>query len=323
VYDYGHMNLAVYTVALGNEFQLPFIELHSGVDYICFTDKIPKDSLGWEIRLVEPIIPADLPRSSREYKIRPHRWLHEYKDSLYIDTKVQLFGNPAELWSLLITEDEDISMGFIGHSFRETLKEEFREVMMSNLDSEVVVRQQIEDYSNHHSELLNMRPVWGGIIARRHNQQSCIDAMECWMENVLRYSRRDQLSILVALQKNSFRNLKINSIDNHGSQFHTWPIGQNSRSQKYLTHYFDKVLEQKLSTILSERDAISALLERAVLEAKDVRDAAVAARNSAVAERNSAVAERDSAVAERDKVLNSTIWKLFKPYRKLKDIFLR
>jgi hypothetical protein len=42
-----------------------------------------------------------------------------------------------------------------------------------------------------------------------------------------------------------------------------------------------------------------------------------------VAERDSAVAERDSAVAERDSVLNSTIWMLFKPYRKLKNIFVR
>ena len=35
----------------------------------------------------------------------------------------------------------------------------------------------------------------------------------------------------------------------------------------------------------------------------------------------SAVAERDSAVAERDSILNSTIWKLFAPYRKAKVFF--
>jgi hypothetical protein len=47
------------------------------------------------------------------------------------------------------------------------------------------------------------------------------------------------------------------------------------------------------------------------------RDSAVAERDSAVAERDSAVAERDSAVAERDSIANSTIWKLFGPYRKV------
>jgi hypothetical protein len=116
-----------------------------------------------------------------------------------------------------------------------------------------------------------MRPVWGGIIARRHDQQSCIDSMECWMASALRYSRRDQLSILVGLYKYSFKNLRINSIDDFGSEFHTWPIDNGPRSEKYLTHYFDQTLEQKISIILAERDSIA----------------------------------------------NSTIWKLFGPYRKL------
>ena len=278
------MNLVVYTVALGEEFQLPSIDLHDGIDYICFTDTIPESNLGWEIRVIDPIIPADLPRSSREYKIRPHKWLPEYDNSLYIDTKVHLIGNPKEFWGVLVSEDENISMGFVGHSYRETLMGEFEEVIHLNLDSEVVVKHQLEDYVNHYSELLNMRPIWGGIIARRHNQQSCIVAMECWMENVLRYSRRDQLSVLVGLQRNSFRNLKINSFDNFGSTFHAWPIGNNSRSEKYLTHYFDQVLNQKLSIILSERD---------------------------------------SAIADLNAIINSTIWKLFKPYRALLKLVKR
>jgi hypothetical protein len=46
---------------------------------------------------------------------------------------------------------------------------------------------------------------------------------------------------------------------------------------------------------------------------------ALAERDSALAERDSALAERDSALAERNSVLNSTIWKIFRPYRMLKD----
>jgi hypothetical protein len=42
----------------------------------------------------------------------------------------------------------------------------------------------------------------------------------------------------------------------------------------------------------------------------------VAERDAAVAERDAAVAERDAAVAERDLIVNSTIWRLFAPYRK-------
>jgi hypothetical protein len=53
-----------------------------------------------------------------------------------------------------------------------------------------------------------------------------------------------------------------------------------------------------------------------------LRDSAVSERDSAVSERDSAVSERDSAVSERDSVLNSSLWMLFKPYRKLKNKFL-
>jgi glycosyltransferase involved in cell wall biosynthesis len=51
------------------------------------------------------------------------------------------------------------------------------------------------------------------------------------------------------------------------------------------------------------------------------RDSAIAERDSAIAERDSALAERDSALAERDSVLNSTIWKITRPYRKLRNLF--
>jgi FkbM family methyltransferase len=82
----------------------------------------------------------------------------------------------------------------------------------------------------------------------------------------------------------------------------------NSRSQS----------DQIVAKASLERDSAVAERDSAVAE----RDSAVAERDSAVAERDSAVAERDSAVAERDSVLNSTIWKLLTPYRKLKNNFL-
>jgi hypothetical protein len=48
---------------------------------------------------------------------------------------------------------------------------------------------------------------------------------------------------------------------------------------------------------------------------------AIVERDSAIVERDSAIVERDSAIVERDSVLNSKIWKLTKPYRKLRSFF--
>ena len=77
----------------------------------------------------------------------------------------------------------------------------------------------------------------------------------------------------------------------------------------------NSALEERNAAVISansDRDAAVAERNAAVAVANSERDAAVAERNAAVAAANS---ERDAAVAERNAILNSTIWKMFKPYR--------
>jgi hypothetical protein len=94
-------------------------------------------------------------------------------------------------------------------------------------------------------------------------------------------------------------------------------------------HFLDKVDDKQINVFKGTLETIRRSIvqeghsSNMYLGAVAERDSAVAERDSAVAERDSAVAERDSAVAERDRVLNSTSWMLFKPYRKLKNIFVR
>jgi hypothetical protein len=80
----------------------------------------------------------------------------------------------------------------------------------------------------------------------------------------------------------------------------------------------DSAVAERDSAV-AERDSAVAERDSAVAE----RDSAVAERDSAVAERDSAVAERDSAVAEHSEILNSTIWRVFSPYRKMLTLFRR
>ena len=51
-------------------------------------------------------------------------------------------------------------------------------------------------------------------------------------------------------------------------------------------------------------------------------DIVIVQRDIAMAERDHAMAERDHAMAERDHIQESTIWKLFKPYRSLRSKFI-
>ncbi len=276
-------NLAVYTVVMGNEFELPIVDGPiEGVDYICFSNRKLDGKGIWDIRLVDPLLPADLPRSSREYKIRPHVWLSEYSHSLYIDTKVKLMGNPIDLWNSLIENHSNSVLGLFEHSFRETLRDEFREVAQLNLDEGYVLEKQLSVYEAVFKEKLSTKPLWGGIIARRHNELDCIKAMDDWYANVLTYSRRDQLSLPIALRHINLERISINESSIFESLHHLWPVWSGERPKGYSEHF---------------------------------QHSAIAERDSAIAERDSAIAERDSAIAERDVLKNSRIWRVFRPYR--------
>jgi hypothetical protein len=270
-------NLAVYTVVMGDEFELPIVEGPiAGVDFICFSNRKLDPQGVWDIRLIEPLLPADLPRSSREYKIRPHVWLSDYSHSLYIDTKVRLLGNPIDLWNSLIQSSLNNVFGIFAHSYRETLRDEFTEVSQLNLDEGYVIEKQLKTYEALFKEKLSSKPLWGGIIARKHNESDCIKAMDDWYANVLTYSRRDQLSLPIALRHIATDRISVNQCSNFESSHHLWPVWSGKRTEEYFAHF-----------------------------------------------EYSAVAERDSAVAERDSTLNSTIWRLFLPYRRAKSLFLR
>ena len=269
-------NLAVYTVVMGDEFELPIVDGPiQGVDFICFSNRKLDPKGIWDIRIVDPLLPADLPRSSREYKIRPHVWLSDYSQSLYIDTKVKLIGNPIDFWNSLIQYHSNNVLGLFEHSYRETLRNEFREVSQLNLDEGYVLEKQLSFYEAFFKEKLSAKPLWGGIIARRHNEFDCVKAMDDWYANVLAYARRDQLSLPVAVRHINSGRIAINEGSIFESPHHLWPVWSGERPKGYLKHF----------------------------------------KYSAIAERDSAIAERDSAIAERDIVKNSRVWRVFEPYR--------
>src|SRR5262249_47359548 len=57
----------------------------------------------------------------------------------------------------------------------------------------------------------------------RHNDPAVVEAMETWYAHVLRYSRRDQLSLWVALRQAGLAPL-VHKLDNFESPYHRWPV---------------------------------------------------------------------------------------------------
>src|SRR6476646_8184158 len=121
----------VYTALFGNYETLNEqpVASDSSVDFICFTDNRQQLSSSWKMVYLDPILPMDFARSSRLYKICPHRFLKDYETSLYIDNSVILKLTPEKIFDDLMNTEAHLVC--INHSYRDTVLDEFYEVLMA------------------------------------------------------------------------------------------------------------------------------------------------------------------------------------------------
>lgn len=224
--------LVVYTMAIGGDYDLQPVTATYDVDYICFTDQQNLEACGWTILQVSPLLPGDTFRSSRDFKVRPHCWLANYTRSIYIDSSVHLHQDPLKIWDYLVPNELIVFGGFF-HSYRSNLLEEFFAVGSSKLDYKRVIEEQLQVYRTHNIRTLVEKPVWGGFLARRHNNLSCINAMEIWFAHILRYSRRDQLSLPIALSNLSSNQINLVSDDIFSTVYHSWPMSKKAKPAGY------------------------------------------------------------------------------------------
>ncbi len=192
---------------------------YSDARFVCFTDDPELTSDTWEIHVVEPAFAADSVRSARLHKILGPHVDFDFDVSVYIDASVRLRETPEVLVGEWLSEGVDMALPL--HSYREHLVDEFDEVIRLNYDDRARVYEQLADYAENSPHVLSARPHWTAILVRR-NSAAIARAMRVWADHVLRYSRRDQLSIMLALDTGlAFRGI---DIDNFDSRFHEWPV---------------------------------------------------------------------------------------------------
>jgi hypothetical protein len=308
---------AVFTALLGGyeELNEQPIAAESGVPFICFTDDPRLASETWQIIPVEPLLPLDLVRSQRDLKIRGHRDLDEFEETLYIDNSVLLLKTPEDILDDWLAEaDYAVSL----HSYRERVIDEFDEVVALNYDDAGRVHEQLLHYSDLYPELIHQHPYWNGIIARRRTL--AVDAaMQLWFDHVLRFSRRDQLSANVAL---GLSEVHVNPIpiDNFESELHRWPVDVKRKISlgKNSTRNTGPILAE-VARLKREVMDLTEKLEREQAERADDRRDAVRT-NEALDDALRRVDEEGERVraqmqAQLDQVLLSRSWKISAPVR--------
>lgn len=148
----------------------------------------------------------DSRRNSRIQKIMPHKFM-EADYFIYIDGNMKLLISPEEIIKRYM---DGYDMALFAHGARDCIYDEALEVAKLKLDDPEIIIEQAKYYEDHeyakHKGLLQ-----GGFIVRRNNPRTQI-FNEAWWADYCRFSRRDQLSLMPAIDVSG---LVVNTIHEH------------------------------------------------------------------------------------------------------------
>lgn len=187
----------VYTCMFGysekfNDYQLDY---KTNTDFIIFTDDLDLKSTFWDVRYVNRSL-LDPARESKKYKALPHIYLPQYTESVYVDNTVNITSNVDDLFYYLVSDECGCPIFMFDHPWRDCVYEEAQKVINAGYEDPSIVNTQMSlyrslGYPDHNG--LNAATM----IIRRHNSSNLNLMMQEWHGQVLRYSKRDQLSFNV------------------------------------------------------------------------------------------------------------------------------
>jgi hypothetical protein len=230
--------ICFYTTLYGGFDTLPPILTHlDNVDFICFSDRDYANS-DWKIIVVPPEFEDDNLNAKR-FKILPHKYLRSYDASVFVDANTYLYGNLEELVNFYL-HNSDFAM--FKHPDRDDLYKEVAAIIGHRRHSPEALVTQIKEYFNLGLPS-NSGLVEGSFIWRKHNNEVINKFMEEWWSHILKYSKRDQLSLGFLMWKNNLRPRVLpDSIGNSRTNIYFKKFGHQKDQQLILNNNSPKEL---------------------------------------------------------------------------------
>lgn len=210
---------AIYTVVTNGYDTVKPVINEPGYDYFLFTDDDKLEVSGWTT------IPTKA--SQRTIKLLPHVYLKDYEASLYMDANITPSTGVSRFISMLTND-----MVTFKHPLRDCFIDEHYACIAHRKANEEAILDQLA-----YNVKLGIKPKSGmfqtGVIYRKHTEE-VINFCECWNNELIKFTHRDQLSIMTAVKLTGFTPASINW--NMFPKF--FKISQHLKKSKPVIHYF-------------------------------------------------------------------------------------
>ena len=214
------MRGVVYTARFGHYDPLREVKLprSADFDYVVLTDDASLTSETWQV-VHTPRQFLDPARDAKRVKHLVHEFFPDHEVSVYHDARVDLLQPPEALVATFLPEEGD-GFGCVRHPERDCLYEEGRKVVEWGIDLEAVVAPQLEryralGYPEHYGLIA------GTVLVRRHQRPDVRAAMEAWFLEMVRGSRREQVSFNFVAWQRGFA-FRAQPIDPYCNPFFRW-----------------------------------------------------------------------------------------------------
>ena len=179
------MKKVIYSVITGGYDVLMPAPKFPGWDVVMFTDEMPDNAKGWELRAIPP---SDNPvLKSREVKILSHVFLPKYDLVCYMDANQKIIleppSHPARFY----------------HPRRQTIFQEARQIIINGRFMEDEINEQIGYYIDQGYEDQGL--FLNGFSVRDNKDHKMNYLHDIWYEETTRFTPRDQLSLPYAIWK--------------------------------------------------------------------------------------------------------------------------
>ncbi|NNF47557.1 MAG: DUF616 domain-containing protein [Desulfofustis sp.] len=191
----------LYTVLTGGYDQLneipPSLSRSKKWDFVCVTDNPSLSSDTWKIKLVGNEDGLDPILLSRYYKLKNHLIDSDYDISVYLDANIRIRGDLDSFLSHALAPDR--ALGLLYHPFHSSLEQEVELCTRTCRGDPKLLEQQYHFYTDQEKFSDSFPHINARLLIRRPGDRQIESLMETWFNQLLDWSKRDQMSFNYSL----------------------------------------------------------------------------------------------------------------------------